>query len=731
MNKPQLFVKSACLATQGKIDARELACGKFQSNIASDNFLFYLIELNFSYPNSKVIKKITQIVENNCKSNEDNISEEIFEKILQNINEGLGRLAESGENAWLGNLNAIIGLINGKDLLMAQTGNITGYIFRKNKISSINERDSTSASFHPLKTFIDITTGQLSSDDRLIFGNTDLLSRISLDRVRAIIMSNDYQAEALGLYNYLRKSKAFDVNAVFISASETETKISDNEFKETLFIDAPDETVKKILEKVVIPTYKVIATAIASSCKFIFHHSKKALSKSHKYWKENLGPKSKGIISTGSKSLADNLSKIKTKFPEIQDLSSSRNLSHIKMKTNSYLDPKKSGKIAPILNIIWQYTKNLRFLFLKKNRKYLYVILILVFVSFGYAKLKQNNDSRSQKAKEVQLLNSYDKAIGDFDKIKEDVALGKEVSNEKIYEVLATAERAKEIPANEEKAGKLIKEIKLLVDEKTKTIRFYSDKPSNFAENIASVSLLGNVVYSITTEGKIYSLDTREKSSNMVASLNKDSGTPIATSISGQGNKLLITTADKRIFAMDISSKTIEESKINADPNTWSQSNAIAAYSSNIYLLASDNGVVWKHTAKEGGYSKGLSYVDTKKVSILGSVDFAVDGNIYVLTNEGTVIKFVKGSPESDFSIKNIPLPNNKILIPKKIFTDEDTNSLFVLDKKLDRIIKFDKSGDFSNQYLLDGKPIDNFVVNAKLQKIWILSQGKIYEGNL
>lgn len=731
MNKPHLFVKSACLTTQEKLDRRELACGKFESALSSDNFLFYLIELNFSYPNSKVIKKITQIIENNCKTSDESISEETFEKILQNINEGLGRIAESGENAWLGNLNAIIGLIDGKNLLMAQTGNTTGYIFRKNKISAISERNNENSSFHPLKTFMDITTGQLTSDDRLIFGNTDLLSRISLDRVRSIVAGNNYQEEALELYRYLRKNKAFDVNAVFISASDQDQKISSDEFEDTMFIDSPDETIKKFIEKKVVPTVKLISSVLISFSKFIFKHSKKAVSKSQKYWKENLGPKSREMIAVSSKSLSGNLSKIKTKFPEMKDFSASSNLPHIKMKTRSYLDHKANTKLSSFLHILWQYIKNLRFLLLKRNRKYLYAILILIFISFGYIKLKQNNDAKSQKTKEVQLLNSFDKADSDFNKIKEDLALGKDVSNETMYGVLTMAERSQEVPANKEKAEKLVKEIKLVLDEKTKTIRLYPNQASNFANNIQSISLLGNVIYGVNEEGKVYSLDTREKDSALIASLDKDKGTPIATTISGQGNKMLITTSDKRLFAMDISSKTIEESKINADPNTWSQSNAIAAYSSNIYLLASDNGVVWKHITKDGGYSKGLSYADTKKVSILGSVDFAVDGNIYVLTNEGTVVKFVKGSPELDFSIKNIPVPNDKILIPKKIFTDEDTNSLFVLDKKLDRIIKFDKSGDFSNQYLLDGKPIDNFVVNAKLQKIWILSQGKIYEGSL
>jgi hypothetical protein len=45
--------------------------------------------------------------------------------------------------------------------------------------------------------------------------------------------------------------------------------------------------------------------------------------------------------------------------------------------------------------------------------------------------------------------------------------------------------------------------------------------------------------------------------------------------------------------------------------------------------------------------------------------------------------------------------------------------------------VKFDKSGDFVDNYTFEGIQIEDFVVNAKLQKIWALAGGKIYEGEL
>lgn len=724
MDKPILFVQSSCLATQEKIDGRELACGKISNNPASDNFLFYLIEVNSTYPNSKVIKKTIQILENNCKTNGYELADDNFEKILQNVNEGLARLAESGENGWIGNLNAIIGLVNHNELLMSQTGNITGYIFRKNKISAIAEKNSVESNFHPLKTFTEITAGQMIASDHIVFGNFDLFSRISLDRIRTITAANDFHKEIIELHHYLRKHRVKDVNAIVIYASNKQADPA-VETVDTLFIDAQDETLKKMFQKHILPVAQKTKLFVVEKTPIVVNHLKKLHQSAKKGWNEKVAPASKKFIDVSSQKISGNLADVKTKMPEFKALSENKGL---KIKARSY-QKNSDSKLTSFLKAAWEIIKNLKLLFLKENRKYLYSLLIVIFVIFGYMKLKANNDQKSAKTKEVQLLNSYDKANENFGKIKEDIALGKNVDNSAINDALIMAQKSSEIPANKENADKLVAEIKQLFDERTRTVRFDGGKSSNFADGLISLALSGNIIYGINAEGKIYTLDTREAEGKLIASLSADYGTPISMAI--QKSKLIISTEKNRLFAMDLDTKTIAELKINAEPNTWSYANALATYSTNIYVLSSDNGVVWKHSVIDGGYSKGTSYLDTKKTSIRGAVDFAIDGNIYVLTNDGTVDKFVKGSPESDFSIKNIPLPNDKILIPKQIFTDEDTNSLFVLDKKFDRIIKFDKSGDYNNQYILDNKSIDNFVVNAKLQKIWILSGGKIFEGNL
>ena len=196
-------------------------------------------------------------------------------------------------------------------------------------------------------------------------------------------------------------------------------------------------------------------------------------------------------------------------------------------------------------------------------------------------------------------------------------------------------------------------------------------------------------------------------------------------------NQIFLSTNLSKLLSFTPSTKAVSEVAVVEAPSTWEQAKSVSAYATNLYLLDSINGLVMKHVARDSGYSKGSGYADTKKISLKDAVDLAVDGNIYVLKADGTTAKFVKGAWDPDFSLKGIPSPDSQIIEPSKIFTDDTTNNIFVLDKAKNRVIKFDKAGDYLNQYIFDNVSIDDFVVNTKLQKIWILSEGKIYEGSL
>lgn len=723
MTKRELFVQSSCIVTINKLEGLELVCAKIESPFSSSDFLFYIIELGKTYQNSKTVRKISQLLQNNAKLT-NAFDDAFFEKTIGEINKTLRRLAENEDNSWIGNLNAVIGLVGNGNIYLTQAGIMTGYIFRKNKVSAILDRNEDTD--HEV-TFSEITSGKIINNDQILFGNFRLLNRISLDRIRNFLSDRPAKETMTELSRYLQRNKVKDVNAILIQATENDSSTNSDPDSDIIFLDEEKNEFKDFLQKKALPAGGRFLSTANQTSRQLLKQGKSVYRLLKKRWDEKYGPRTKKAFTSGKKSFEDLIVKSGDKVkPQLSKIKNEYN-GKIKIKAVAYHKKYAGNDLAVKIQDAFSVAA---IAFKRENRKYLYVALILVALIIGYNKIKENNEKRTEIVKQIEVINSYDKAVEAFDRAKEDLLLGKTTSLAALQVALDLANKAKQVESNQDRALKLEKEIKDFLDERTKTVRFYNPDAFDFQDTISNILIAGSEIYGIDQTGKIFIADTRERKTNIIDSLPADAGKFVNFSYSDSLEKLFIQTNKKQIFTFSIKDRTLEELKM-ADDAVWEDAISISTYSTNIYLLDSENGQVWKHTLKNDAYQKGSTYADTKKNSLRGAVDLVVDGNLFVLKNDGKVSKYVKGTLEPDFALKNIPKPDDQILIPAKIYTEEGSNSIFVLDKKANRIIKFDKAGDFVNQYVFDGLTVDSFVANAKLQKIWALSGGKIYEGNL
>ncbi|HOX41201.1 MAG TPA: hypothetical protein PK263_03330 [bacterium] len=716
MDKHQLFIRAAFLATKVPPPGTVLCCGKETLPDLDNGFLFYLVESNAS---SQLA--IGEIITKTIRSTLGSYSKEItyFESLLQKINTQLEKIPLLSSL----NFNAIVGVVEDSEISLSQIGHITGYIFRKNKISSMTERGPET------KLFTDVTSGKIVEGDHIVFGNADLFNRISLDRIRHLTLLNNAHEEILSLARTLRKVKAQYSNAIILEASTEENDQADLGVPDVVFLDESQDSFLHISKKKILP----IALMLGKKAGKLKEKSGQISRKASLEWHQNYGPKTKELFSKGKAALKKSTAKSARPNLEITD---SHKVTKPAFKAKSYKHKGASKfQIDTILLAMKTAGKKVipfvRELFAEQNRKYLYLVLVGFLLIFGYSKIQSNNTVREVKTKEIQTLNSYDKALETFNDAKNDVLLGKPGSLEGVYEALSLAEKSSGAPENKERAEKLSKDIKAFVDERTKTVRFENSPSFVFGENVKQITLGGYEIYGFGSDGKIFMADARDKESKLLTVIPEENGSIVDITYSESSKKLLAYTAAKRIFAINPTDRSIDELKVSDDGAGWEEASSIAVYSSNIYLLSGATGEVWKHIQHDNGFSKGTSYANNKKVSIKDAVDLTIDGNMYVFKKDGTAIRFTKSSPDLDFSIKNIPEPSEKITVPSKIVSGEETNYLFLLDQGDNRIIKLDKTGEFANQYVFDKMTLTDFVVNSKIQKIWGLADGKIVEGNL
>lgn len=151
----------------------------------------------------------------------------------------------------------------------------------------------------------------------------------------------------------------------------------------------------------------------------------------------------------------------------------------------------------------------------------------------------------------------------------------------------------------------------------------------------------------------------------------------------------------------------------------WGNIVKVGIYSGNYYLVDA-NGAIWRYApgaTVKTNWLKG-------QVDLSGVSDFAIDGSLWILNN-GKIMKFVRGSQETvtpqglDIGFTN----------PTAIYTDENLNSLYILDAANKRVVELDKRGVYKKEYLNDQiAEVVDIVVSKSAGKIVLLTQTKVLE---
>lgn len=135
-----------------------------------------------------------------------------------------------------------------------------------------------------------------------------------------------------------------------------------------------------------------------------------------------------------------------------------------------------------------------------------------------------------------------------------------------------------------------------------------------------------------------------------------------------------------------------------ADSDTWLKPVAIGAFMGNLYVLDPLAGRILKYLPNNNAYTTPpFPYLSTTvTVDLLGAVDMAIDGNVYVLFADGTIHKFFDGE-EKPFPMTGLP---SGIRNPTSIFVSgaqepQAEGWVYVTDWGNERIVQFDKEGNY------------------------------------
>ncbi len=139
----------------------------YEKNLGS---LYIVGELQNALPqNSKFLDNLAKIVKKNYYTFSIKSPEKAFSQCLKKANESLAEEVKKENVSWLGNLNFTVLSLNNLNLIFTKTGELKILLLRNKEIIDVGKNlDLREIEPYPLKIFLNVVSGKLLQDDRIL-----------------------------------------------------------------------------------------------------------------------------------------------------------------------------------------------------------------------------------------------------------------------------------------------------------------------------------------------------------------------------------------------------------------------------------------------------------------------------------------------------------------------------------------------------------------------------------
>lgn len=139
----------------------------------------------YSKDSAYIVNFLTSVLKKEYYINSKRPVSESLDCALHKINLALSEIAKQGNIEWLGKINAAICVLEKNNTHFSVAGNAKIFLYRNTVLSDISE--GLASSFpepHPLKTFVNVSSGRLEKNDRLLITPEDIFHIFSTNDLK-------------------------------------------------------------------------------------------------------------------------------------------------------------------------------------------------------------------------------------------------------------------------------------------------------------------------------------------------------------------------------------------------------------------------------------------------------------------------------------------------------------------------------------------------------------------
>ncbi|MBN1326152.1 hypothetical protein JW977_04225 [Candidatus Falkowbacteria bacterium] len=693
--------------------------------------LFGILEVNLpSRENSHIIAELINALEETYYGEILNDSENLeisFENALEKVNQKFTQLISEKRFYLVGNLNEntikekinlAIGVLHGNKLCISYSNDIGIYLLHKTKqdfktidLKRINA-SAENTNKEP-KLFSNFLEGELNPPDYLFLCNSNFLNFISLERIQKTITSLPLHKSAEYFKNSLLQTEGQNFAAIII-------KNSTGEFEQAQI--SPSVTSISDLTKTETSTEKLLSPSFWSIIKSLLFIITIPFKKLYLYLQKKIAAHRLAAEQQALPNLTSDLPKgsYAKKPINILGLKLKRSSSKLLSKTPFCGEKMQKTKLWLRLKLIYIKSLLAKIPTFSKFLLIFAVILIILFLfSTTYFKHSQNNSTYNQEYQaEIEKIEQV------ISQAESDIIIGEE--NKAKEEVLQAQTLLAALPIKSQKQKDTYQELNIKIESVIAKLRHITniEDPILIHDFIEEQNInLQNIVFSDnilvlfdSLNNNIFRYDLDSKEQKKFTSNLSDIGKIIK--VKKVANQIL-AYHDKNGFVEYKDGKYLP---LNVVLPTNAKIVDFAIYNDRLYSVDSANNQIYRQPKDESGYAGGATWLrnafDMKNIISMG-----IDTNIWLLDGTGQLLKFNKGS-QRNFTLKNV---DPVLETPTQLITNDETNYIYVLEPKNNRIVVIDKEGNLATQYYSDKfdnlKAMDIF---EKEKKMFLLNDNRI-----
>ncbi|MDO9399653.1 MAG: hypothetical protein Q7T79_03160 [bacterium] len=259
------------------------------------------------------------------------------------------------------------------------------------------------------------------------------------------------------------------------------------------------------------------------------------------------------------------------------------------------------------------------------------------------------------------------------------------------------------------------------------------DAPTELT-NFANLNNNAKPINIILAKEKIYTADVEQKiiyslelAGNLATTIISASQTIDQLSYpSTDNNNNVYYLNSKSIIKLNRKTESLSSLAIeyNGDSQQFTD---IKIFNNKLYCLNPKDNQVIRFNKADNKFTNQTNWLNND-INLTGAISIDIDGSVYILKNNGELLKFTKGKKE-DFALETI---EPALTQANKVIVSLEKEYIYILDTANKRLIAFNKLGKFINQYTSDKfNNLKDFLVDEKTKKIYFLNSTSIYSIDL